>query len=136
MDCIFCKIVSGDVPSNIVYEDDTTMAFIPLGAVNLGHTLVIPKEHYKDYLVMTDDIVQDVATTVKVVGNAIKKAVDADGLNIISNIESAAGQVVFHTHIHVIPRFMDDGYKSWPLHEYPDEEKIGVAEEIKNVLQK
>lgn len=119
-DCIFCKIIEGDVPSTKVYEDERVYVFLDIAPNNPGHTLVIPKEHSEDSLTTPDDVLAALHIAAKRVGNALLSVVGAEGINIITNNKKAAGQVVFHTHIHVIPRYSDDGFQHWQGTPYSD----------------
>ncbi|MEK7606395.1 MAG: HIT family protein [Patescibacteria group bacterium] len=112
-DCIFCKIIAGEVPADKVYEDDTTIAFIDVHPINPGHTLVVPKKHYENILDTPKDVLAAMIQTAQKVAKATMAAVDAPAVNIGMNNGAEAGQVVFHSHFHVIPRFANDGYKSW-----------------------
>src|SRR3989344_1093399 len=111
-DCIFCKIVKGDIPSNKIYEDEETFAFLDIAPVNLGHTLVISKEHFPNIYETPEEVMAHMMKTAKKVSIALK-ALDAEGVNVTMNNNFAAGQVVFHSHIHVIPRFTNDGFELW-----------------------
>ena len=132
--CIFCKIVSGDIPSTKVYEDDATLAFLDIRPVNKGHTLVIPKMHARNILDVPEDVWKRVATTARIVARAVRSGMHADGVNVSSSNEPAAGQEVFHLHLHVIPRFQRDGLTHWPHKTYSDGEAISVEENIKAAL--
>lgn len=114
---IFTKIVKGEIPCNKVYEDSKTLAFLDIQPVNEGHTLVITKKEYKDFLDMPEDELGSFMKTVHKVAKAVKNAVNADGVNVTTNIGKAAGQEVFHVHFHIIPRFLDDGLRMWPKNE-------------------
>src|SRR3989344_1823292 len=127
-ECIFCKIVKGEIPSSKIYENDKVLAFLDIGPVNKGHTLVIPKEHYTNIYDIPEDILKEVVTAAKKISKAIKKGVNADGININQSNDSSAGQVVMHIHFHIIPRFRDDGLKLWPQNKYNE----GEMEIIKN----
>ncbi len=131
-DCIFCKIVKKEIPSHIVYENDDVMAFLDANPTNPGHTLVVPKKHFPSLLETDDDAVKELFAAVKKVANAVKEAVGAQGINISVNNDKAAGQIIFHTHVHVIPRFTGDGLKLWPQGKY----KEGQAENIKKEVTK
>jgi len=133
-DDLFVKIAKGEIPSHKIYEDEHTFAFLDRSPNNPGHTLVIPKERYKDIYEIPEDVLSHVMNTVKKVSIAVKKAVGADGINIGMNNEGAAGQVVFHAHIHVIPRFKDDGLKPWSKKEYKEGEADDVALKIRAEL--
>ena len=113
MDCIFCKIVKGEIPSAKVYEDKNILAFLDITPVNFGHTLVIPKEHYKNIHDTPDDVLAKLFPVVKKIADAVKKGMAVEGINIGMNNGEAAGQVVSHFHIHVMPRSPNDGHKLW-----------------------
>jgi len=133
-ECIFCKIVKGEIPSEKVYEDDTVYAFLDIAPINKGHTLVIPKQHYEKFLETDNPALADLTTKTKKIAKAVKKAVRADGINIGINNDKAAGQLVFHTHFHIIPRFDNDGLKTWPNKEYEEGEMPDYAKKIAKLL--
>ncbi|MBY5033570.1 HIT family protein [Streptococcus gallolyticus] len=111
-DCIFCKIVAGEIPSSKVYEDDQVLAFLDLTQVTKGHTLVVPKAHYRNMLEMDGDSASSLFARVPKIARQLKNKLGAAGVNIINNNEEAAGQTVFHTHVHLLPRFdQNDGLK-------------------------
>jgi len=112
-DCIFCKIVKKEVASSIIYEDEAILAFLDVAPVNIGHSLVIPKEHFADIHETPSKIMGKIMEVTKKVSGAIKAGVGADGINIHMNNEKAAFQAVFHAHVHVIPRFINDGLQEW-----------------------
>jgi histidine triad (HIT) family protein len=129
-DCVFCKIVEGTIPSDKIYEDEHTVAFLDISPVNIGHTLVIPKDHYPNIYETPEDIMGNMMKTAKKISIALR-ALDADGVNVTMNNNFAAGQVVFHSHIHVIPRFSNDGFELWHgKRGYNDGEKSEVAQKI------
>ncbi len=109
MECLFCKIVAGEIPSQKVYEDENHLAFLDINPRNPGHTLVIPKKHYETIMNMPDEEAGRLFQTVKRLAAAIKKAMNADGISIAQSNERAAGQVIPHVHFHVIPRFLSEG---------------------------
>ena len=133
-DCLFCKIIKGEIPCNKIYENDKVFAFLDIAPVNKGHALVIPKEHHKDLLDMPDDILAEVAIISKKVAKAVIEATNADGFNIGKNNGKAAGQVIFHSHMHIIPRFENDGFKHWPQGKYEEGEAEKILESIKEKL--
>ena len=133
-DCIFCKIVSEEISSEKIYEDEYTMAFLDSMPSNPGHTLVIPKDHFENIYGLPDEDICRLMISVKKVATAVKNGVDADGLNISMNNESAAGQVIFHAHIHIIPRFIEDGHKLFGHKPYKEGEAKKVAEKIRKEL--
>lgn len=108
MDCIFCKIIERSAPAEILYETETIISFLDILPVNLGHTLVVPKGHYADLTEVPHEIIRDLFSTVKRLSPVITGAVQAEGFNIIGNNGRAAGQTVFHCHIHIIPRYHND----------------------------
>jgi histidine triad (HIT) family protein len=103
--CIFCKIVWKEAPASIIYEDDRVLAFLDIRPLNEGHTLVISKEHYEVVYDMPEDLVAHIYKFVKRLAIAVKTATKADGITIIQQNGHAAGQEVFHLHVHVVPRF-------------------------------
>jgi histidine triad (HIT) family protein len=133
-DCIFCKIVRGELPSIKVYEDADTLAFLTIQPTNTGHTLVIPKEHAANVFEASTELWGSVQETVRKVAHAVEKGMGADGVNINNNNRPHAGQVVDHIHVHVIPRFKDDGVQLWPHHDRKEEEGEPVAAKIRAAL--
>lgn len=131
--CIFCKIVKGELPSAKVYEDADVFAFLDIKPVNPGHTLVIPKKHYVNVHDMPDEMVGKVAIAAKKVADAILK-IGAKGVNIGTNNGKDAGQVVFHAHTHVMPRYGKDTFSLWVGKEYDGNEREEVAEKIRASL--
>jgi len=103
--CIFCKIVGKEAPSSIIYEDDSVLAFLDIRPLNLGHSLVIPKKHYVDIFDTPNDELSLVHIVAKLISKAVKEAAEADGISIIQQNGNAAGQDIFHLHVHVVPRF-------------------------------
>ena len=133
-DCIFCKIVNQEIPSDIIYEDSNTLVFLDISPVNHGHTLVIPKNHYINILDINSETFSKVMETVRKISPVIKKAVNADGLTIGINNEKGGGQFVFHLHIHIIPRFNNDGLKLFPQKKYKEGEAKEITKKIKSLL--
>lgn len=103
--CIFCKIAKKEIPGKIIYEDDICLAFLDLSQTTNGHTLVIPKTHYKNILEVDDDILAHMLKITKKLANTIVTNLDAKGVNILTNANEIAGQTVMHFHIHIIPRY-------------------------------
>lgn len=129
-DCIFCKIIKGELPATKLYEDDKALAFLDISPVNIGHALVIPKEHFENILETPEDVIAHMMKVVKKVSHGIE-GLKCDGINITMNNKSAAGQVVFHSHIHVIPRYVGDGFGLWHgKRGYAEGEKEEVAKTI------
>lgn len=134
-DCVFCKIVEGTLPSSKIYEDEHIIAFLDITPINPGHTLVIPKSHHENIFEIPDETLAHMSPKIKALAKAIKHATGAHGVNITQNNGKAAGQVVFHSHTHIMPRFDDDGYGLWKhKRPYNEGEKETVAEEIKKAL--
>ena len=131
-DCTFCKIINKEIPSDIVYEDKDTIAFLDINPVNKGHTLVLPKEHYENLFDVPEDILSNTMKIVKKIAVALSKY--SDGVNLGQNNRRPAGQLVDHIHFHVIPRFSGDGLRHWPGKKYQEGESKKVAEEIKKLL--
>ena len=114
-DCIFCKIVKGEIPSTKILETEKSYCFLDINPINPGHLLVIPKEHYVTIFEMPDDILADLIVNVRKLSEAVYKAVSAEGINVVQNNYRAAGQLIDHAHFHIIPRFSNDGFlTSWP----------------------
>ena len=120
-DCIFCKIIAGEIPSSKVYEDDRVVAFLDISQVTPGHTLVVPKQHFRNLLEMDADSASQLFARVPDIARKVMKATGAKGMNILNNNEEIAGQTVFHTHVHLAPRYEEtDGLQiSFEAHE-PD----------------
>ncbi len=133
-DCLFCKIINGDVPSTKIYEDENSYAFLDINPINRGHTLLVPKKHSRNFFDADDKTLQQLVIVSKKLSVAIKDGVSADGINIHINNEPTAGQVIFHTHLHIIPRFSDDNIKMWERGEYKESEKEETAKKIKEQL--
>jgi len=138
-DCIFCKIIDGEIPSAKVYEDDTVYAFLDTSQITKGHTLVIPKTHTKNIYETPPEVAKEVFARIPIIANAIKDAYQPQGMNLLNNNEEAAEQSVFHLHIHVIPRYgAGDGYKPiWNPHndDYTSEDLNQIAEKINAAIK-
>ena len=133
-DCIFCKIINGDLPSAKVYEDEHVYAFLDLSQVTKGHTLVIPKTHTKNIYETPPEVAKELFARIPNIANAVKATYKPAGMNLLNNNEAPADQSVFHLHIHIIPRYGDgDGYSSnWVTHndEYTPEKLQEMAKDI------
>lgn len=108
MDCIFCKIAAGEIPSATLYEDEDFRVILDLGPAARGHALILPKAHYADLCEIPEELAAKAMILAKKVVSAGRKALRCDGYNIVQNNGEAAGQTVFHFHIHVIPRYTGD----------------------------
>lgn len=107
---IFERIINREIPSNIVYEDEYTIAFLDLSQVTKGHTLVVPKKAFPDLFSLDDETSARLLKVCVIVATALKKAFNLEGLNLVNNNGTIAGQSVFHFHIHLIPRYPNDDY--------------------------
>lgn len=126
-DCIFCKIIAGQIPCIKIYENDHVLAFLDIGPISDGHTLVIPKQHCNRLDEVSEDAMAEVAKVLPAIAGSVRKAMDAEGYNVLCNNGGAAGQVVEHLHFHIIPRNPNDGvFNRWASYQYPE----GKANEI------
>ena len=133
MDCIFCKIIDGEIPSYKVYEDDNVLAFLDITQGTKGHTLVVPKKHVRNIYDLDEATAENVFRVIPKIANALKAAFDPIGLNIVNNNDQPL-QSVFHFHIHLIPRYENDGMKLSTINnfgKYETEYFIDLVEEIK-----
>ena len=128
-DCLFCRIVSGEIPATKVHEDERTIAFMDINPVTRGHLLVVPRTHSRDLLdIEPDDLAATMQAAQAVAARAIR-ALGADGVNVVNNCGAMAGQTVFHFHVHVVPRTARDGFHV-PLGGPPgDREEIAATAE-------
>lgn len=109
---VFCKIIDGEIPSTKVYEDDDVLAILDISQVTKGHTLVMPKKHYDNFLACPADLMHKVLDVAQRIGQAMMSEIGAEGVNILTNVKEIAGQSVMHFHVHVIPRYKDmDGFE-------------------------
>jgi len=133
---IFSQIIAGTIPCTKIYEDDAVLAFLDIQPVQPGHTLVIPKKPSADARETDPEVFAAVMKTAQNIANALTSSMNCDGVNIAMNCGKAAGQEVFHTHIHVIPRFENDGVMQQPMRgEYEGNESDQIAEAIKTALE-
>lgn len=134
--CIFCKIIAGELPSAKVYEDDKVLAFMNLQQKNPGHTLVIPKQHVVNIYDISEDTAADVARVAVRIGKALKQRFRLDGVNTLQNSEPAAMQSVMHYHVHVIPRYFgDDLFEIWDSPAATPEELQENARRLREQLE-
>ncbi|MCK4913669.1 MAG: HIT family protein [Planctomycetes bacterium] len=133
--CIFCKIVAGEIPSAKIYEDDAVLAFLDVGPVSDGHTLVIPKLHFEKLHECPVEILSCVTKCFGKVAKAVVVATGCDGYNVLCNNGRAAGQLVEHLHFHIIPRYdNDDVFSKWPSYKYEQGQIESIAESIRKNL--
>ena len=135
MDTIFSKIIAGEIPAVKVYEDDVVLAFLDINPSNQGHTLVIPKQHSTDVTETAPEVLTHIMTIGQNIAKAQRTALGATGNNLIFNCGDDGGQEVFHTHLHVIPRFADDQIFQPVKHtSYQPGEADTVADQVKKAL--
>ena len=134
-DCVFCKIVAGQIPSTRVYEDEHTLAFMDIGQVNPGHVLVAVKKHADNLYALDDAQAAAVARSCARVARAIRDAFSPEGLSVYQANGKAAGQTVFHYHAHLLPRHAGDGMELiWPVKNPPREMLEAYAGKIRAQL--
>ena len=133
-DCIFCKIIKGEIPCTKIYEDQHTLVFLDIAPVNKGHVLIVPKKHCEDMLDADPAMLGKLMQVSQRIGNALLKGISAQGFNLQVNNKRAAGQAVFHLHIHLVPRFADDGLQLWPSKKYTEGEMETFKEKILKCL--
>lgn len=131
-DCIFCKIAKGDIPSATVYETSDFRVIMDITPANEGHVLIITKEHYDDIFQIDGETAGKLFSLATIVARAIKDELGCDGLNVVQNNREAAGQTVKHFHLHLIPRYIDDGISlAWSQKETDKERLAELAKLIK-----
>lgn len=134
-DCIFCKIANGDIPTNSLYEDDVVKVIFDLGPASKGHVLILPKNHFDNVYSLDDETAAHIFQVAVKVANAMKSALQPSGINIVQNNGEAAGQTVFHFHMHIIPRYEKDTVNvSWIPGKTSDEEIAQLKETIAQYL--
>ncbi|KUP07952.1 protein hit [Bacillus coahuilensis p1.1.43] len=137
--CIFCSIITGDIPSAKVYEDEHVLAFLDISQVTKGHTLLIPKEHKENVYELAEEMASHLFKVAPKIANSLKATYEPVGLNLLNNNGQDAGQSVFHFHLHFIPRYGDgDGFGAvWKTHtsDFSKEDLQKMAKEINNNIQ-
>lgn len=136
--CVFCKIIRGEIPSSKVYEDEKVVAFLDIGQVTKGHTLVIPKDHKANIFELPEETAARLFSTVPKIARALRQTFQPVGLNVVNNNGEIAGQTVFHIHLHLIPRYGEgDGFGAvWKMHEgdYTPQERNEMAADIAKAI--
>jgi len=135
MECIFCEIKNRNAEAEILFEDEHIIAFLDIQPVNYGHTLVITKNHYDNFLTVPKDELNRLMLATQFIAGAVKRSMNADGFNIISNNGNSAGQSVYHFHFHIIPRFNHDfnlkpavkSYSTGSMKEYADQVRTFIS---------
>lgn len=133
--CIFCKIAKGEIPSYKVYEDEICLAFLDINPSSKGHTLVLPKEHFSSMATAPRNVLDHCFEVAQHIAQAEMTQLGALGVNVLTNIGAAAGQTIKHFHIHIIPRYADDGIKvGFEPRQIEDKELLLIADSIKKSL--
>lgn len=134
-DCVFCRIVAGQIPSTRVYEDEQTLAFMDIGQVNPGHVLVAVKKHARNVFELEETQAEAIARAIVKISRALKKTFEPEGLSVYQANGKAAGQTVFHYHVHLLPRHAGDGMElTWPVKNPPRERLEEYAGKIRAAL--
>jgi len=128
-DCIFCKIANGEIPTNSIYEDEKFRVILDMGPATKGHALILPKEHYANLYELPEDWAAEAMVLAKRMAGSMTEKLGCDGFNLVQNNNPCAGQTVFHFHLHLIPRYENDGQEILWNPTSPS------AEELKEVLQ-
>jgi histidine triad (HIT) family protein len=131
-DCLFCAIVAGDVPAQIVDSDEHTVAFMDINPATRGHALVVPREHTRDLMEVSDEDLARTNAAARQLARRMDEVLDPDGFNILNSCRPAAWQTIFHFHVHVIPRYEDDPLKlPWIPGEGDEQEIAAIADRIR-----
>jgi histidine triad (HIT) family protein len=134
-ECIFCRIVKGEIPSAMIFEDDRVISFLDIAPANKGHALIVTKKHHETLLEIPDEDLNDLMIIARKIARAMSSALGCEGFNILMNNKKAAGQLVSHAHVHIIPRFKGDGIDfNWQPQKYKNGEIEGYREKIKSFL--
>lgn len=129
--CIFCKIAAGEIPSATIYEDDDFRVILDIEPASKGHALILPKKHYANLYELTDEVAAKALVVAKKVISRMTDIVGCDGYNIVQNNGEAAGQTVFHFHIHLIPRYTDDNVNiTWKQGNLTEEIKAEILSKM------
>jgi histidine triad (HIT) family protein len=133
-DCLFCKIIAKEIPSEVVYEDDSVFCFLDIHPVNPGHVLVVPKSHFENLEDLPDGFDVKLMSAIKKMTLIIKRSLGYEATNLMLNNGVAAGQVIPHVHFHVIPRKAGDGYEQWHGKDYGDGQAAEIAGKIRAAI--
>ena len=134
--CIFCKLANGVFPTNSIYEDEDFNVILDASPATKGHALILPKEHYANMFEIDDDILAKAAKLAKKIMTHEKEILGCDGYNLVQNNGEAAGQTVFHFHMHLIPRYSDNNESkmiNWKPNEFSDEEMKDICDKMKEI---
>ena len=134
-DCVFCKMVAGQIPVIKIYEDEVVLAFLDIGPVSDGHTLVIPKQHFEKLHDCPAELLGRVSSHLGKIAKAVTAGMNSDGYNVLCNNGRSAGQLVEHLHFHIIPRNTGDGvFNRWPAYKYEESKIEEIATKIRENL--
>ena len=134
-DCVFCKMVAGQIPVVKIYEDEVVLAFLDIGPLSDGHTLVIPREHFERLHDCPSELLGRIGSCLGEVAKAVAAGMNSDGYNLLCNNGRAAGQLVEHLHFHIIPRNIGDGvFDRWPSYKYQEGQIDTIAAKIRENL--
>ena len=130
-DCIFCKLANGVIPTNSIYEDDDFKVILDADPATKGHALIIPKEHFDNIYEVSDEVASKIMPLAKKLATHMTQKLDCDGFNILQNNGEAAGQTVFHLHVHLVPRYSDgESILTWSHVKFTDEEMAAIRDEL------
>jgi histidine triad (HIT) family protein len=130
--CIFCKIIKGEIPAKKVYEDEKVLAFLDVNPVSRGHTLIIPKKHFENIFDIEEESLKEIINASKKISIFLKEKLNADGVNLLHASGKDAQQSVFHFHLHVVPRYKGDNLDTWPKSNYKE---LNFDELIKEIAK-
>ena len=134
-DCVFCKMVAGQIPVTKIYEDEVVLVFLDIGPVSDGHTLLIPKQHFEKLHDCPPQLLAQIASVLGKISRAVADAMNSDGYNVLCNNGRSAGQLVEHLHFHIIPRNAGDGvFDHWPSYKYQQGKIEQIAAKIRKNL--
>lgn len=134
-DCVFCRMVAGEIPVTKIYEDDVVLGFLDIGPISDGHTLVIPKQHFEKLHDCPFELLGQVGSRLGKIAEAVVMGMNSDGYNVLCNNGRVAGQLVKHLHFHIIPRNADDGlFSRWPSYKYQQDGIEAIAAKIRENL--
>ncbi len=130
-DCIFCKLANGEIPTNAIYEDDRFKVILDMGPATRGHALILPKDHAANLFDLPDETAAAAFCLAKKLGSKMVEALQAEGMNVVQNNGEAAGQTVFHLHVHLLPRYEDGrNILTWSHVKFTDEEMAQIKDEL------
>ncbi|MDO5540498.1 MAG: HIT family protein [Eubacteriales bacterium] len=133
--CIFCKIANGEIPSATLYEDDDFKVILDVSPAAKGHMLILPRQHYADIMAMPEELTAKAFVLAKKMAAKLEKVLECDGINLVQNNHEAAGQTVFHFHIHVIPRYAKDKLGiGWKPGKLSDADRDELVEKFKTIV--